>query len=321
MKAIETRALTRLFGSLCAVDNLTMAVPCGQVYGFLGPNGAGKTTTLKMLAGLISPSSGTALVAGKEMRPGESSRELRSRVGFLAEDPAFYPWMTAYEALVFTARLHGSSAARAGARAAELLDTVGLSPRAEDRIRGFSRGMRQRLGIALALAGEPDVLLLDEPASALDPIGRKEILDLISSLRGRATILMSSHVLDDVQRVGTWVGILDKGRMVVESPLDDLLHRYATPAFHLEISGDRTQVKSALLSRPWVQGVVEEAGGLRIIASDLQEAQRSIASLLAAEHVSLLEFATVVPTLEDVFLRIVSNNDNADDVRAEQITT
>jgi ABC-2 type transport system ATP-binding protein len=284
-----------------------MTVPRGEVYGFLGPNGAGKTTTLKMLAGLISPTSGTALVAGEEVRPGESSRELRSRVGFLAEDPAFYPWMTAQEALVFAAQLHGSSAARAKTRAAELLDTVGLSPRAGDRIRGFSRGMRQRLGIALALAGEPDVLLLDEPASALDPIGRKEILDLISSLRGQASILMSSHVLDDVQRVSTWVGILDKGRMVVESSLDDLLQRYATPAFHLEVSEHAAGLRDTLREKPWVQEVVEEAGGLRIIASDPREAQREISSVLAAENVSLLEFTTVTPSLEDVFLRIVGN--------------
>ena len=307
MSAIETRGLTRLFGTFRAVDNLTMTVPRGEVYGFLGPNGAGKTTTLKMLAGLISPTSGTALVAGEEVRPGESSRELRSRVGFLAEDPAFYPWMTAQEALVFAAQLHGSSAARAKTRAAELLDTVGLSPRAGDRIRGFSRGMRQRLGIALALAGEPDVLLLDEPASALDPIGRKEILDLISSLRGQASILMSSHVLDDVQRVSTWVGILDKGRMVVESSLDDLLQRYATPAFHLEVSEHAAGLRDTLREKPWVQEVVEEAGGLRIIASDPREAQREISSVLAAENVALLAFTTVTPSLEDVFLRIVGN--------------
>ncbi len=306
--AIETAGLTRLFRSFRAVDNLSMSVPRGEIYGFLGPNGAGKTTTLKMLAGLLSPTSGTATVAGERVRPGEASRELRRRVGFLAEDPAFYPWMTAAEALVFVTRLHGSSAARARARAAELLDTVGLADRATDRIRGFSRGMRQRLGIALALAGEPDVLLLDEPASALDPQGRKDVLDLIGRLRGRATILMSSHVLDDVQRVSSWVGILDKGRLVVESPLDDLLRRYAAPAFHLEVQGDRTSVRSALLVQPWAQEITDEAGGLRILASDPAAAQREIASVLAGLRVPLVEFSMALPSLEDVFLRLVGGS-------------
>lgn len=305
--AIRTERLTKLFRGFRAVDELSMNVPRGEIYGFLGPNGAGKTTTLRMLAGLISPSAGEALVAGERVRPGESSPDLRRRVGFLAEDPAFYPWMTASEAVAFVERLHGSSAARAKARAAELLDTVGLSARSSDRVRGFSRGMRQRLGIAVALAADPDVLLLDEPASALDPIGRKDILDLIGMLHGRATILMSSHVLDDVQRVSSWVGILNRGRLVVESPLPELLKSYAAPSFHLEIAGDREAMRAALRNRPWVHEVVEEAGGLRILASDPAAAQREIAQVVAERGEALLEFTMAMPSLEDVFLRLIGD--------------
>ncbi|MCZ7661487.1 MAG: ABC transporter ATP-binding protein [Thermoleophilia bacterium] len=218
LHAIESAALTRDFDGFRAVDDLSLHVPRGEVYGFLGPNGAGKTTTLKMLAGLISPTSGSARVAGEEVRPGGTSLALRRRVGFLAEEPSFYPWMQAGEFLEFVGRLFGLDRAAAKARADELLVVVDLTERGNDRIRGFSRGMRQRLGIAQALVGNPDVLLLDEPASALDPLGRREILDLIASLRGRATIIMSSHVLDDVQRISDSVGILRRGRLLAESP-------------------------------------------------------------------------------------------------------
>ena len=234
--AIELDGLTRDFGGTRAVDGVTLSVPTGAVYGLLGPNGAGKTTTLKMLAGLLSPTSGTARVAGETVRPGESSLDLRRQVGFLAEEPAFYGWMTAREFLVFVGEIFGQDKRRAVERAAELLEAVGLGDRGDSRIKGFSRGMRQRLGIAQALMGEPRVLLLDEPASALDPIGRKEILELIGSLQARATIVMSSHILDDVQRVSTWVGVMNKGRLIAEAPLESLLQSHAQPVFRLEVA-------------------------------------------------------------------------------------
>jgi len=303
--AVELRELSRVFGRVRAVDGLSLKVPRGEIYGFLGPNGSGKTTTLKMLTGLLSPTSGEALVAGEAVRPGEASLELRKRVGFLAEEPAFYPWMTAREFLVFVGRLFSLGAAEADARASALLRSVDLSLRADDRIRGFSRGMWQRLGIAQALMGDPEVLLLDEPASALDPMGRKEMLDLISSLRGRATIMMSSHILDDVQRVCGWVGIVQSGKLVVEAPLDRLLESYAKPVFHLELAGGRDELAAALKREPWVREVASEGGGLRILASDPAEAQRMVPALVAGLGARLTEFVMFTPTLEDVFIQLV----------------
>jgi ABC-2 type transport system ATP-binding protein len=307
VNAIELDGLTRDFDGFRAVDGLTLGVPQGEVYGFLGPNGAGKTTTLKMLAGLLSPTSGQAKVAGEVVGSGTSSLSLRRKVGFLAEEPSFYPWMTAEESLVFVGRLFGADTTEARRRADALLGTVDLAGRRKDRIRGFSRGMRQRLGIAQALMGKPEVLLLDEPASALDPIGRKEILDLIASLRGEATIIMSSHVLDDVQRVSTWVGILREGRLVAEAPLDELLLRYARPVFHLEVAGlaERERVAGRLRKEPWLRQIVGEGGGLRILVADPEAAQLRIPGLVAETEAHLVEFATVTPTLEDVFIHLM----------------
>ena len=306
--SIEIDDLTRDFSKVRAVDHLNLRVPRGEIYGFLGPNGAGKTTSLKMLAGLISPTDGTARVAGETVRPGELSLGLRRKVGFLGEEPAFYGWMTALEFLVFVGSLYGEDGVSVRAHALDLLATVDLADRGDDRIKGFSRGMRQRLGIAQALMGDPEVLLLDEPASALDPIGRKEVLDLIASLRGRATIIMSSHILDDVQRICTWVGIMRRGRLLVEAPLDRLLESYARPVFRVEVAEKIHELAEALRAEPWLREAVPEGGGLRILASDPAEAQRRIPALVAGLGVRLVEFVTVTPTLEDAFIHLVTQD-------------
>ena len=305
MSAIELTDLTRDFGRLRAVDHLSLRVPTGEVYGLLGPNGAGKTTTLKMLAGLISPTEGRAVVAGEPVRVGELSMGLRRKVGFLAEEPAFYRWMTGTEFLVFVGRLYGRTEKQAYTRAAELLSVVDLGDRGGDRIKGYSRGMRQRLGIAQALVGDPQVLLLDEPASALDPIGRKEILDLIASLKDRATIIMSSHILDDVQRICTWVGIMRRGELLTEAPLEDLLRSYARPVFRVEVAERTAELADALRREPWLRELSAEGGGLRVLAAEPTEAQRRIPVLVADLGERLVEFAMVSPTLEDAFIQLV----------------
>lgn len=306
--AIVLEELTRDFDGTRAVDSLSLNIPHGEVFGFLGPNGAGKTTTLKILAGLISPTSGKATVAGEQVLPGAVSLAVGRKVGFLAEEPHFYPWMRGREFLVFIGRIFGLEAAAAAERADELLQAMGLAERGEDKIRGYSRGMRQRLGIAHALMGDPEVLLLDEPASALDPIGRKEILELIGSLRGRTTIVMSSHVLEDVQRVCTWVGVISQGRLLVESPLKDLLQRYARPAYRLEVSGaeERRSVAKALASEAWLVECIEEGAALRLLVDDHVAAQVRVPAILTGLSAHLIAFEMETPSLEDVFIRLVT---------------
>jgi len=206
---IETQGLTKRYGALTAVDQLTLRVRSGEVYGFLGPNGAGKTTTLRMLVGLVRPTSGNATVLGA--RPG--SPEGLARIGALIEAPGFYPFLSARDNLRVLA-MHGGLGAE---RVDPALEEVGLGDRAKDRFGTYSQGMKQRLGVASALLKDPDVLILDEPTTGLDPKGMAEMRDFISELgRGGRTILLSSHLMPEVEEVCGRVGVIHRGSLVKE---------------------------------------------------------------------------------------------------------
>lgn len=300
---IRIENLVKVYGKVRALDGLHLNVDAGVVYGFLGPNGAGKTTTLRILAGLARPTAGKAWVLDKEI--GQGSADLRSQVGVLPEEPAFYPWMTAREYLCdFVAPLFGLEATRAARRADELLELCGLGEAAGRRIAGFSRGMRQRLGLAQALVPNPKVLLLDEPVSALDPGGRKDVLQLIESLRGQTTILLSTHILADVERICDVVGIIAHGRMIIQEERAALLARYAQPVFEVEAENGFDTWPAALQQLPIVQSVTLDKTIARIRVSDVARAQTALIASLAASEARIRRFEIVQPSLEDIFLRL-----------------
>ena len=307
MPAIRTEGLQKVFGAVRALDGLTLTVEPGVVFGFLGPNGAGKTTTIRLLTGLARPTGGRAWVAGVEI--GADLQQVAGRIGHLPEEPAFYPWMTPREFLDYVGRVFGLSAREREARVKELLDLVGLAEVGRRRIGGFSRGMRQRLGLAQALVNRPEVLFLDEPVSALDPAGRKEVLELIERLRGQATVFMSTHILADVERVCDTVGIIARGRLIVEAPQSDLLTRYAVPAFEVECdpgSEERvSQWAAALRERKWVTAVTTDGPGARIVVNDVEIAKRELLASAVQVALVLTRYEMVKPSLEDVFLRLV----------------
>jgi ABC-2 type transport system ATP-binding protein len=309
MEAIRTQGLTKFFGDVLALDGLSLSVQEGTVFGFLGPNGAGKTTTIRILTGLARATSGRAWVAG--MRVDGDRNQVARRIGYLPEDVAFYGWMTPREFLAYVGRLFGLTGAEAELRAWELLELVGLDQVAGRRIAGFSRGMRQRLGVAQALVNRPEVLFLDEPASALDPAGRKEVLQMIGRLRGACTVFMSTHILADVERVCDSVAIIAEGRMVAEAPQDELISRYAAPVF--EVEGDRgTEGEIEEWSRrigglDWVSGVSVEGTTARITVREVEKAKRLLVAAAAESGVVLRRYEMVRPSLEDVFLRLVGD--------------
>jgi ABC-2 type transport system ATP-binding protein len=314
MPAIRVKELHKTFGDVRALDGLAFTVEPGSVFGFLGPNGAGKTTTIRILTGLARATSGRAWVDGVEVTA--ARRQVARHIGYLPQDPAFYPWMTASELLDHVGRVFGLSSKACQARTGELLDVVGLTEAAKRRVGGFSGGMRQRLGIAQALVNRPSVLLLDEPVSSLDPAGRRELLRLIESLRGQCTVLMSTHILADVGRVCDTVGIINRGKLVTQSPQRELLERFAVPAFEIEVDRGLAEALAAwaqdLGQVPWVTSISTEERTARVVVKDVSVAKRELmssiirsASIIRSGLV-LTRYEVVRPSLEDVFLQLVS---------------
>ncbi len=305
MLAIETSGLTKQFGSAKAVDGLDLRVPEGSIYGFLGPNGAGKTTTIKMLTGLSAPTSGSMKICGRDVTFG--SIKNRSDIGYLPDVPYFYGWMSAREYLGFSADMFGLNKAVLGNRISELLQLVGLEDN-KKRIKGYSRGMKQRLGIAQALISEPKVLFLDEPTSALDPIGRKEIMEVIRKLTGKITVFFSTHILSDVERVCDRVVILDKGKVVSEDSINNLREQYTVNGFLLKVPEDRTnEIFTILKNTGWVKKIEKtEDGDLKAYVKTIEKAEAEIPVILASKGIPLNKFTILEPSLEDIFMKVVN---------------
>jgi ABC-2 type transport system ATP-binding protein len=307
--AVECRGLAKRYGDVLALDGLDLEVPAGSVFGFLGPNGAGKTTTLRILASLGRADAGEARVGG--VAAGDGAPNRAGLIGYLDQDPRFYGWMTPRDLLRLVGRLHGMDGAALRERIDATLATVGLADAARRSIGGFSGGMRQRLGLAQAILNRPPVLLLDEPVSSLDPQGRHDMLQTIRALGSEATVLFSTHILNDVERVCDRVAIIDHGRVVTASPMDELLARYATPTYVIETApaDDATlgTLAAALHVLPGVDAVDVAHGTLRVTVQEGDAAARQLLAGLTAQDVTVISFERQRPTLEDVFLRVVGH--------------
>ncbi len=302
--AIETQGLTKVFNGTAAVDHIELSVPKGSVFGFLGPNGAGKTTTARMLVGLAKPTSGTAKILGYDVV--NDIREVRKRIGFLPDVPAFYPWMTGFEYLMFVADIFGIPVVEARRKAESAIARAGLKG-VKTKVGGYSRGMKQRLGIAQALINDPEVILMDEPTSALDPIGRKEVLETIAALGGEITVFFSTHILNDVERVCDNVAILNKGKVLVDQSLDSLKDKYAAkPAFNLELEDPEKTLTEEIKRQQWVAGVEQtEPRSLKIAVSDLDTGRRALLKMLSDEDIAFRSLSVAEPTLEEIFMTMV----------------
>ena len=311
MLAVRIDGLRKIFGSFTALDGLSLSVEQGTIFGFLGPNGAGKTTTIRILTGLAHASGGKAWVNGVEVGPDHNT--IARQIGFLPEEPAFYTWMTPREFLDYVGQVFRLAAQERIARIDELLTLAGLQESSRRRIGGFSRGMRQRLALAQALMNRPSVLFLDEPASALDPEGRKEVLEFIEQLRGRCTVFMSTHILGDVERVCDTVGIIDHGKLVTAAPRDTLLAQYAIPAFEVQVEPQSdTALKDwgeRVKSLPWVKSVSIDKLVGRVVVNNVDIAKRELLPSLQQAGLVLTRYEVVKPSLEEVFLHLVGQEE------------
>ncbi|MBA2380887.1 MAG: ABC transporter ATP-binding protein [Chloroflexi bacterium] len=326
---IRTRGLTKAYGDLIAVDHLDLEVQAGEIFGLLGQNGAGKTTTILMLLGLTEPTEGQARVVGLD--PARRPLEVKRRVGYLPDAVGFYADMTGRQNLRYTAALNRIDRDEAEATIDVVLEQVGLSARADDQTEQYSRGMLQRLGIADALVKDPDVLILDEPTTAIDPLGVSEILELLRQLvnERQMAILLSSHLLNQVQSVCDRIGIFAAGRMIGQGTMDELAHRFGDDVAHVEAgfqaddSAGEARVREVLAAIP---SVVEVTGPRRPAdawvvgvkpAEDETGVRRAILAAASSTGLDLTSVRPMAPSLEDIYRRAVERaaHGHARDVR------
>lgn len=301
--ALRLSGLTKRYGERAVVDDLDLAVPEGSIFGFLGRNGAGKTTTIRMVLGLSAPTSGAMSVLGQD-----ASRALAAgTIGYLPDVPGFHGWMRAGEVLDHAGRLAGLEAALRRRRARSLLALAGLEGVTQPT-RAYSRGMRQRLGLARALISAPRLLIMDEPTSALDPVGRRELLDLIASLRGRTTVLLSTHLLDDAERVCDRVAIIDAGRLITAGRTEELTAGTRATSIELRTARDAVPVAEVLRRQEWVAGVeigAEDPQRVSVRTAAPETAHLRLPGLLAEAGCGLVSMDATRHGLEEAFLRAV----------------
>ncbi|MFU8890458.1 MAG: ABC transporter ATP-binding protein [Anaerosomatales bacterium] len=300
--AIEIDGLTKVYKDARALDGVDLIVPEGSVFGFLGPNGAGKTTALRILTGMARPTDGAARIFGHDVV--HATNDVRSLIGYLPDVPAYYPWMTAEEYLRFAGRLFGVPREVLDDRVTSLLDMAGLAG-LDQRVGGFSRGMKQRLGVAQALINAPRLLMLDEPTSALDPMGRKDVLDMIAALRGKTTVFFSTHILTDVERVCDTVAILDHGRVVRQASIGEIKREGHATRLLIEVEQGAELLEQALAGQAWVRECVRNGQAVRCVIEDVAAARRAVPALVARLDLALVRMMDEEPTLEDVFVQLV----------------
>ncbi len=312
---IQTNDLGKSFDEVEALKSLNLNVPTNSIFGFLGPNGAGKTTTMKLLLGLIRPTTGGGTIFGMDIV--KNSIDIRSRIGYLPQEPRFYEHMSARQTLDFTARFFFRGPdAQIKERVEETLELVGLEDKADRPIKGFSGGERQRLGIGQAQVNYPDLLILDEPAASLDPLGRKDVLEVMERLQKYTTVFYSTHILDDVQQVSDTVAILNHGELVAYGPIEELLMGSGGVAYRVSLrGGDQVTARKNIESQTWVSEVQEtqhdEQTNWIVGVSDPEIAESQLLRLLLADKdLVVTDFRRREYELEEIFIDIVEGGTN-----------
>jgi ABC-2 type transport system ATP-binding protein len=313
---INTEGLIKIYNETTALKSLNLNVSEHSIFGFLGPNGAGKTTTIKLLLGLIKPTEGGGTVFGHDIT--QSSIEIRRKIGYLAQVPSYYMHMTARETLRFKTRFYYSGPReRIDERVQETLEMVELDDKADRPIKGFSGGERQRLGIAQAQVHHPELLILDEPAANLDPMGRRDVLRIMERIRKHATIFYSTHILDDVQKVSDTVAILNHGELVAQAPIEELLAGSGATVYWITLKGGHEEAQARISAQEWVSGITVVPGDLRTIlqvaVTDEEAAEDELMRLAVSEGKgTVTEFGRRRYELEDIFVEIVEGSNNGE---------
>jgi len=308
---ISTEGLSKSFGEVHALKSLDLRVPQKSIFAFLGPNGAGKTTTIKLLLGLLKPTSGGGKIFGMDIV--RDSVDIRANIGYLPQDSRYYEHMTARQTLEYTAKFfYAGPQAEIDKRVNEMIELVGLEGKADRPIKGFSGGERQRLGIAQAEVNYPDLLILDEPAASLDPQGRRDVLEVMSRIRKYATVFYCTHILDDVQRVSDQVAIVNQGELVTQAPIEELLAGTGDVTYSVTLRGDAQSTYSQITQLPWVSGIQASQEGeqttWQVSVTDEAAAKDQLMGLLVSSGLKVSNFSRKEQNLEDVFINIIERS-------------
>jgi ABC-2 type transport system ATP-binding protein len=326
---IDVEHLSKIYGSTTAIQDVDFSVQDGEILGFLGPNGAGKTTTMRILAGYLPATTGTARIAGYDVH--EQSMEVRRRIGYLPETPPLYPEMTVEGFLGFVASIKGVSAGDRTAKVASAIERCQLQEKRKVLIRKLSKGYRQRVGIAQAIVHDPPAIILDEPTVGLDPKQIIEVRNLIKSLAGQHTIVLSTHILPEVSMTCDRVTIINRGKVIATDTPDNLMAQLTgSTGYELEVAGDVTSLPSALQGIPGVLGVQikrdcserpngQDSHAVLAIATDPNtEPGHAIAAFIVNQGLGLYEMRRTRPTLEDVFLELTTQEEQESGVRSQE---
>lgn len=303
MEILQLEGVSKSFGERTVLKHLDLTIPEQSIFGLIGKNGAGKTTTMKMILGFLKPDKGKISVCNRQVRYGNT--RTNKSIGYLPDVPEFYGYMRPREYLSFCGKISGMSNTLTQERAEELLSLVGLGNE-HRKINGFSRGMKQRLGIAQALLGNPSLLICDEPTSALDPVGRKDILDILSVAGKQTSVLFSTHILSDVERICDHIAILNEGKIVLQGPLEKIRERFRKNAvsIHLEEKGVQELI-GFCKSLPFVTSLNANGDTVTLKVTDVQKYGSELLGLLSQKRLPVLKYEVLEPTLEDMFLEVI----------------
>lgn len=304
MDVLSVQHVSKSFGDLAVIKDLSFSVPENSVFGFIGKNGSGKTTTMKMILGFLQLSGGEIFVCGEKVAYGNN--KTNRYIGYLPDVPEFYGYMRPKEYLKLCEEIAGLKTSQIRKKTDELLTLVGLENN-NRKISGFSRGMKQRLGIAQALINEPKLLICDEPTSALDPIGRKEILDILSVVKNQTTVVFSTHILSDVERICDRIGILNDGHLIVHGDLSEIKNSYRQDCILIEVtdSSNSAPLSDKIRALPAVLKVEINDKSLLVYVSDTLKIEKTLLNLLVCEGISISKYEVLEPSLENVFLEVV----------------
>ncbi len=304
MNVLEINQLNKSFGNKEVLSGLDMKVPKNSIFGFVGQNGAGKTTTMKIILGLLKADSGNITVCGEKVSYGDT--KTNRHIGYLPDVPEFYGYMKPMEYLLLCGEITGLTKNDTLSKGKELLELVGLSDE-NRKIKSFSRGMKQRLGIAQALLNEPKLLICDEPTSALDPIGRRQILDILLAIKGQTTVVFSTHILSDVERVCDYVAVLHKGKLALHGTLSEIRDQYSTNGYNIEFETEE-QLSNFSNSKDLKDHDIQllrNKNLLTVTFNDINKDGHFLVHLLYQKKIVPLKFEKIEPSLENLFTEVV----------------